>query len=414
MTPAKKRIAILADFPLSALTTGATGRGGGQGCTWLPQLAESFQSVDDLEIHWITFRRGHWRGDRITALGQTFHQIPAASFSVDLALNCLPARIGIAAALRNLQPDIVHAWGTERIYPAALADFKGPTILSMQGVLSTYERIGGLGDGWRWRRMLNSEPNFIRSATLVTSESQWGIDRVHELVPDADCRMVEYGVHPSFYDLRWQPEPEKPYALFIGGGGYRKGFDLLLDALKQIPDRKWELRLAGDASMDARCKASGLTGLTCLGLLNWQDLQKQLQGAWCSVLPTRADTSPNSVKEARVVGLPVVTSIHGGQSGYIRDGENGFIAEPLDPTHLATALNRAMASYETARQAGACRHEEDRSYLHPSRTAGSFVSIYRELASLQPGTPRSPASNSGLSDRFEGTSLPDRPDCHLS
>jgi glycosyltransferase involved in cell wall biosynthesis len=380
MSSGKQRIAILADFPASSLTSGANGRGGGQGCTWLPQLAQSFQTAEDLEIHWISFRRGSWRGDRVVALGQTFHGIPAVPFSVDLALNCLPARIGIAAALRRIRPDIVHAWGTELIYSSALADFKGPTILSMQGVLTAYERIGGLGDGWQWRKMLASEPALMRSATIVTSESQWGIDRVREIVPGADCRMVEYGVHPSFYDLEWQPTAENPYALFIGGSGHRKGLDLLLDALKQLPDRKWELRLAGDAALERACEASGLPGLRCLGLLDWRELQRQLKGAWCSVLPTRADTSPNSVKEARVVGLPVVTSAHGGQAGYIRDGENGLIVEPLDGRNLAGALSRVMSSLEAAKSMGACRHAEDREYLRPERTAEGFVNIYRELA----------------------------------
>jgi hypothetical protein len=44
------------------------------------------------------------------------------------------------------------------------------------------------------------------------------------------------------------------------------------------------------------------------------EMQKQLQGAWCSVLPTRGDTSANSVKEARVIGVPVVASVHGGHA----------------------------------------------------------------------------------------------------
>ena len=97
----------------------------------------------------------------------------------------------------------------------------------MQGVLSAYQQIGGLPDDWRWRKMVSSEPDFIRSATIVTSESQWGIDKVKAIHPQADCRMVEYGVHPSFYDLEWQPDAQNPYALFVGGADKRKGVDLL-------------------------------------------------------------------------------------------------------------------------------------------------------------------------------------------
>jgi glycosyltransferase involved in cell wall biosynthesis len=373
-------VAILAEFPLSALESGAMGRGGGQGCTWLPQLALAFRKYEDLEIHWVILDRTIRRAAVVEALGQHFHRVPSVRFSVDLALNYLPARIALGREVRRIQPDLVHAWGTELIYPAALRDFKGPRILSMQGILTEYQRIGGISADWRWRKMIASEPGFIRSATVVTSESQWGIDRIHEIAPSAECRMVEYGVHPSFYGIPWQPDPLQPYALYVGGGGTRKGLDVLIEAMKLLPERNWELRLAGDASILEDCRAAGLTRVTSLGLLPWTEMQRQLQGAWCSVLPTRADTSPNSVKEARVVGLPVVTTPHGGQSGYIIDGVNGRVVNPLNPSNLAEALADVMGSHQRALALGQGNHQQDRDYLHPDRTAEGFAALYRDLS----------------------------------
>lgn len=373
------RIAILAEFPLSALEGGAVGRGGGQGCTWLPQLALAFQEFRDLEIHWVALDRTIRQTVVVEALGQYFHRVPSVRFSADLVLNYLPARIVLGRAIRKIQPGLVHAWGTELIYPAALRDFKGPTILSMQGVLTEYQRISGLPDDWRWRKMVASESAFIRSATVVTSESQWGIDRVREIAPQADCRMVEYGVHPSFYELPWKPNPDRPYALYVGGGGTRKGLDLLMEAMKLLPDRQWELRLAGDDTLQRECASANLQNVTCLGLLPWAQMKEQLQGAWCSVLPTRGDTSPNSVKEARVIGVPVVTTTHGGQAGYVRDGINGRIVDPLNAGNLAAALEDVMSSHERAVCLGNGCHQEDRAYLHPRLTAEGFTEIYREL-----------------------------------
>lgn len=373
------RIAILAEFPLTALEGGAVGRGGGQGCTWLPQLALAFQEYEDLEIHWVILDRTIRRTQVIKALGQHFHRVPAMKFSVDLALNYLPARFILAREIRRIQPAVVHAWGTELIYPAALQDCKCPTILSMQGVLTEYQRIGGLPNDWRWRKMISSEASFIRSATIVTSESQWGIDQVKSIHPSADCRMVEYGVHPSFYDLEWKPYSNVPYALYVGGSGTRKGLDLLISAMTQLPGRTWELRLAGDAAMQSECNAAGLKNFRCLGLLPWDEMKRQLQGTWCSVLPTRGDTSPNSVKEARVIGVPVVTTLHGGQAGYIQNGINGRIVDPLSAENLAEALADVMSSHELAVNLGKGRHQEDREYLHPRRTAEGFAEIYRSL-----------------------------------
>lgn len=373
------RVAILADFPLSALTSGALGRGAGQGCTWLPQLALEFQHHPDLEIHWLILDRSIRRTVVQQKLGQWFHRVPAVKFSIDLALRYVPARLALGREIRRIRPDLVHVWGTELIYPAALRDCKCPTILSMQGILTEYQRIGGLPDDWRWHRMVTSEPSFIRSATVVTSESQWGINRVREIHPAVDCRMVEYGVHPSFFQIQWEPCADKPYALYIGGSGTRKGLDVLLDAMKDVPNRNWELRLAGDPSIQQQIEAAHIPGVRYLGMLAWPEMTQQLRHAWCSVLPTRGDTSPNSVKEARVIGLPVVTTSHGGQAGYIRDHLNGRIVEPLDAINLAEALSDVMSSLTRAKELGAGRHAEDRQYLDPKRTADAFLNLYREL-----------------------------------
>jgi glycosyltransferase involved in cell wall biosynthesis len=374
------KVAILADFPLSALDGGATGRGGGQGCTWLPQLAESFARYPEFEIHWIILDRKGNPPATFTVHGQIFHRLKGTSVSVDLALGNLPTRLTIGRFLSKLKPDIVHAWGTELIYPAALLDFKGPTILSMQGILTEYQRIGGIPNDWRWRRMVAREPGMIRSASIVTSESEWGISKVREVHASAICRLVEYGAHPRFYEIPWQPDPATPYVLYVGGAGPRKGFDVLLDALGRLPDRNWELRLAGDDEMRREVETRNLKNIRCLGLLPWDAMQKELQGAWAFVLPTRGDTSPNSVKEARVIGLPVITTKHGGQAGYIKDGVNGRIVDPLDAANLAVALADVMSGIDRAHLLGAGQHEEDRAYLRPERTADGFAAIYRELA----------------------------------
>lgn len=169
--------------------------------------------------------------------------------------------------------------------------------------------------------------------------------------------------------------------LYVGGSGSRKGLDVLIDALKLIPERKWEIRMAGDSALLKECQHAGLERFSCLGLLSWDEMKKQLQGAWCSVLPTRGDTSPNSVKEARVIGLPVITTVHGGQAGYILDGVNGKILSDLNATDLADSMQSIMGSYSKAKLMGACRHQKDRSYFLPEKTAEGFIKLYQELTS---------------------------------
>lgn len=356
------------------------GRGGGQGCTWLPQLALAFEHRKELEVHWVVLDRTIRKTIVFQAHGQWFHRVPAVKFSMDLALHCLPARFVLGREIRRIQPDVVHAWGAELIYPAALQDFKGPTIFSMQGSLTEYQRIGGLPDDWRWKRMVASEPGYVHTASVVTAESKWASERVRDLKPDVDCRIVDYGVHPSFYEAQWAPDPAAPRALYVGGGGYRKGIDVLLESLRRMPDRNWTMCFAGDPELEREVAAAGIPNTEFLGMLRWADLLKEMCKAWCLVMPTRCDTGPTVVKEARVVGLPIIGTPHGGLRDYIRHGETGWIADPLDAEHLAAGLGHVMKSHETAVSMGGSHHAEDRVFFSPDRTAEGFSAIYQELA----------------------------------
>lgn len=316
----------------------------------------------------------------VEALGQFFHRVPSVRFSLDLALNYLPARIVLGREIRRILPDVVHAWGAELIYPAALRDFKGPRVFSLQGSLTEYQRIGGLPRDWRWRKMVASEPGFILSATVVTAESSWAAERVRELDPAVDCRIVDYGVHPSFYATPWTPDRTRPYVLYVGGGGYRKGTDVLFESLALLKDRGWDIYFAGDSDLEQEIITANLPRTQYLGLLHWEQLLKALSKASCLVVPTRGDTGPTVVKEARVVGLPVIGTLHGGLRDYIRHGESGWIVNPLDPPHLAEALVKVMASTEQVLNMGHSHHAEDREFFSPERTAAGFSAIYHELA----------------------------------
>ena len=376
-----KRVVVLADFPWGFFDHGATGRGGGQACTWLSQLAEEFARQDIHEIHWISINHGSLSGITHTNKwgGQCFHLMPGLRRSIDLRLGFRFSRWQLMRILKKLEPALVHCWGTETAYPTVCGYCDVPVILSMQGVLTEYKRIGGLPNIYYWNELARREHGYLNRATIVTCESQWGIERVKGVNPMVKTYQVEYGVHQRFFDLAWQPDINRPYALFVGSVDFRKGVDVLLDAVAMISNRGWRLKLAGHGPLYEKLQARDVPGVEWLGLLNWEDLQGELTGATCLVLPTRADTSPNVVKEARVIGLPVITTIHGGQAGYIKDSENGIIVDPLEPVGLAEALSRLMDNPELARRMGTTRHAEDRAYFRPENTARGFLKIYDEL-----------------------------------
>jgi glycosyltransferase involved in cell wall biosynthesis len=80
------------------------------------------------------------------------------------------------------------------------------------------------------------------------------------------------------------------------------------------------------------------------------------------------------------MGLPVITSRYGGQSGYIRDGENGIVVDPLTPEGLRKAMDALLVDFSRTKNMGMTHHAQDRDYFRPERTAEGFTEIYRELA----------------------------------
>jgi glycosyltransferase involved in cell wall biosynthesis len=374
------RVVILSDSPFYALRDGAQGRGAGQGATWLPGLAEAFAAHGDFDLTWLNLGAPSEAPVDVHLHGQRFLIVPHLKPTHDALLRYRPARWRLRRALARLKPDLVHVWGSERSYPSVLRGLNIPSVYSIQGNLTHYAAIGGQPDNWFWKLQSGYESRWVPHATAVACESPWSAELARAFWPGADTRVIEWGVHRSFYEVEWSPDPHLPYLLYCGGLDWRKGIDILFDALEWLPQRDWSLRLAGEGSWRARLEARRLPRVEWLGNLKWDELKRQMAGAWGLVMPTRADTGPSVVKEARVVGLPVIASVHGGLRDYITPGRNGLRVEPLDGAHLAAAMQELMGGFDRMRKLGLACLESDRESFRPERAAAAFGDLYRELA----------------------------------
>jgi glycosyltransferase involved in cell wall biosynthesis len=374
------KVTILSDSPLPALVEGAQGRGAGQGATWLPPLAQAFASHRDLDITWLTLGGPTVERADVELLNQRFVVLPHLKATHDSLLSYYPARLRLQRALRALQPDVVHVWGSERCYPSVLKDLGLPSVYSIQGNLTHYTSIAGPRLNRFWQRQCRYEAKWVHHASVVACESPWSAELVRGFWQGLQARVIEWGVHPSFYGVDWNPRPGQPYLLFCGGIDWRKGVDILFDALELLPTRQWTLRLAGDGMLRQELESRGLPKVEWLGNLKWDELQRQMAGAWGLVMPTRADTGPSVVKEARVMGLPVIGSCNGGLRDYIVDGVNGLHVDPLSPAVLAAVMDRFMGDFAEVRRMGTGRLAEDREYFRSERAALAFRDLYHELA----------------------------------
>lgn len=379
------KIAILAAFPLHVIPAfGEAYRPQGHYATWLPQLAQAYAGFSDLDVHWIVLSALVDSAREVSWNNQTFHVLPTARRHRAATL-FFRDRKAIGSCIAAIKPVLVHGWGTEDVYALAAATSGAPNIVSMQGILTHYI----LKNRMAARDYLQAalELFVLRKAGCITVESEWGRDVVLRRNPHARIALVEYGVQNHFLDIEWQPDPAKPAAIFVGSIDPRKGIQDAVAAFRKPALGGAELWVAGSGeSRWARELIAGAPpNVRWLGRVPSQEIATLLARAWCLVLPTRADTSPNVVKEARVIGLPVVSTPCGGQISYIQHGENGFLVAPGDIAGLTESLRTLLTELPKCRAMGENRHEEHRHILHPRRTAENFHALYQNLCAKEAG-----------------------------
>ncbi len=146
---------------------------------------------------------------------------------------------------------------------------------------------------------------------------------------------------------RWQPgEPVR-----IGSLGRLhpvKGYDVLIDALAQLPPLPAPIAVAvagegaSRADLQARAAAKGVTTIAFPGFA--ADARGFLADCHLYVQPSRSEGLCIAAHEAMLAGLPVVASRVGELAHSIVDGETGALVPPRDAAALSSALADLLAA----------------------------------------------------------------------
>ena len=366
------RVVLAADFPVHSLP-GFGSVPTGHHATWLTPLAQELAAVPGFDFHWITCTKHVSAHLKIRHLNQTFHLLPRGKLSVEIFTRFHRERRLIAALVERLQPALFHGWGTEQGYALAANDFRGSSLISLQGILTAYCAASLMP--LLTRIQAAAERAVLSRAKHLTVESPWGADHLRKLAPTASIDLLEYGADPACFDIERAPS-DKPAAVFLGSLTRLKGVDTLLTAFSDPRLSGVDLHIYGAG--EKRFTASNRPpNIHFHSHRPRAEVLQALSRAWCLVHPTRADTSPNAVKEARVIGLPVVTTPEGGQTQYITHGKSGYIHSPGDIQGLIQGILTVTENRETNLRMGASGHESCRQLLFPFRTAERLIKIYQ-------------------------------------
>lgn len=376
-------LAIASDMPLGRLIPEEFQEKDPSLTPWIFSLFHALSTQTEYDIHWITLKK-YVRDYTVKSLQrQTIHILPDSSLAAGLFTNHFSASRKIRRLLDKLNPDLIHVWGIELAYATACKNLTCTKLLSYQGSLiaccqrarmSIYPKLQAF-----WER--RTTPKY----PYITCESPWVKDRILEISPLSQISIIEYGVEDSFHHVERSPSAV-PECLFVGNLNELKGVSYLVEAFMKPSLQHVQLYIAGSGELREKWEPVSTPNIHWLGTLQRPELQKRLSSAWCLVHPTLADSSPNSVKEARVIGIPVVTTCEGGQTQYVTDGKSGYIVPVKDSEAISQAILSLTESLEKNMAMGAYGLDEIKKALQIQLTYDKFLSLYRYLMDGKPSS----------------------------
>lgn len=203
-------------------------------------------------------------------------------------------------------------------------------------------------------------------------------------------KMIEAGVAPervehipNFIDLeRHIPRYDHDgYLLFFGQLTSVKGLDILLEAMRHLPDVKLIVAGRGEQQKKFMTIVSRHNlNVSFVGFQSGQKLQELIRGSMAVIVPSRwYENQPYAVVEAFAYGKPVIGTQLGGIAELIDDGVNGLLFKPDDPADLADKLRRVLENPGDLSQMGhAARMKAERCF-NPGNHYDRIVEIYNRF-----------------------------------
>ncbi len=198
--------------------------------------------------------------------------------------------------------------------------------------------------------------SFVKAVTelyrrdLLQARRFWGrdVERYSERFADEKVVVVRSPIDLDAYKPR-RREPRGRRILAVGRLDGHKGFEYLVDAASVLRDRgvEFQLDIVGGGhlrdALQGRIDDLGLGDkVALLGPKPQEEVKELYLGAKIVAVSSLWEGLPNVLMESLALGVPVVTTDVAGIPELIRDGEEGLLVPPKDPTALADGIGRLL------------------------------------------------------------------------
>lgn len=346
-----------------------------------------------------------------------------------MRLGLLDDMAGISEAkaiIKEYNPDIIHIHGTEFQYhwyfSEAAKELKitNRVIVSIQGLVGVYalhqkvalpqnvvyaatprEIIGkkNIASGIKnFTRRGIYEAKTIQNVKHIMGRTTWDRACTYRLNPEAKYHIGNETLRINFYTGEWKKENCVNHRIFISQATYPvKGFHIFIEALRDI--KKFYPDVTVHVSGTDLSKSDYINGssyglyimkklkqydlqscVSFCGNLTAEQMKKEMLEANVFVSPSTIENSPNSVGEAMLLGVPIVTSNVGGVSDLLKDKEEGFLYQSDAPYMLAYYVMELFLKPENAKAMGKKAREHAKQTHSYENNLKSLIDVYHQIS----------------------------------
>lgn len=289
--------------------------------------------------------------------------------------------------LGDFKPDLIHVFGTEMGYGEILEKKFNKIVFHLQGLTAPYAKVYFPLGITKWTILRNTplmkvlkgntywnqyklfrlrakrEKRIIKGGSHFMGRTEWDRNYVHLLNNKAKYYHCEELIRASFFNNQWQaPEMNEGKEIVIGttiSSNLYKGLDCVYKAMNKLVRYNVKWKIFGINKNDSLnsllaniFKGRVSSNVVFYGSLSEEQLIQELKTCHLFAHPSYIDNSPNSVCEAMMLGMPVVSSSVGGVKSLITHGENGFLFNPYDEFDLPSVIAYLIDNYDTAVNTG--------------------------------------------------------------
>ncbi|MHC4662333.1 MAG: glycosyltransferase [Planctomycetota bacterium] len=306
---------------------------------------------------------------------------------LDVKMKFSPLRFSsLAALLRKERPRILHT----HLFHADQAGRIAARLAGVPFIVSTEHIVEKRK--LPWRRVINSFTIGLADRIACVSESvKKYLEETHR-VPEGKLTVIPNGIDLSRFDKPLSKSgarkklglPENTAIIAsVGRLDFQKGFDILLEAFRQIEARRETLLvIGGDGPLHGKLEKSAGANARFLGRID--NVPQLLAAADIYVQPSRWEGHPIALIEAMASGLPIVATDVPGNRDTVRNGENGILAEPESPEILAEAIMSLLSDGVLAEKLGASARNLAKTEFSAKLMTERYCGLYVKLADKPP------------------------------